>query len=100
MVRSGDVKVDLDIGTNSGNSVEKLESVAGFPSQAKAAGVLEPFVTKYLKPSSRFLLFASARSVFLATSATFVLNSVLSLESYNESASAEVGDINGTGPTS
>lgn len=45
------VKVDLDIGTNSGNSVEKLESVAGFPSQAKAAGVLEPFVTKYLKPS-------------------------------------------------
>eukprot|EP00746_Dinoflagellata_sp_MGD_P135119 gnl/MRDRNA2_/MRDRNA2_69040_c0_seq2.p1 gnl/MRDRNA2_/MRDRNA2_69040_c0~~gnl/MRDRNA2_/MRDRNA2_69040_c0_seq2.p1 ORF type:complete len:816 (-),score=134.28 gnl/MRDRNA2_/MRDRNA2_69040_c0_seq2:51-2162(-) len=45
------VKVDLDIGGRTANSVEKLQSVAGFPPQAKAAGVLEPYATKFLQSS-------------------------------------------------
>lgn len=45
------VKADLDIGAHDTDSVERLESVAGFPPEARAAGVLDGLPTKFLRRS-------------------------------------------------
>lgn len=45
------VKVDLDVGGHTANSLEKTESLMGRPEKCAAAGVLDVFPTKYYKSS-------------------------------------------------